>query len=230
MIKFDTDKLSGIFAYLAALGILLSSVATIAGMINPRYGLICATLSGAIASFTKRIHHVGRRRAMPKKFLQSVICLFLAGTILMNSACAPKKISDAVRVAARANRLVKDLVKATEESFDEKLISKETTLKATVFFDKAIPLADKFTDAVENLKAKYGGGAKIPASEFQNLRAAFDAFQAPIEDVLQLFGALSESQRAKLDAAIEAIKTAIEIIKSGFGQAEIYFKEREEWT
>jgi len=158
---------------------------------------------------------------------KTILCFLVIFSLLL-TAC-PKKVRDAVEAGARVNRLVKNLAKKTEESFDEKLISADIAGKATVLLDKAIPLADEVTDAAENLRKKFPKG-KIPKSEFQTFRDAFEAFESPVLDILQLFGTLSDAQRAILEAAIEALKLALDLIKSGFGEAAIYYRRAERWT
>jgi len=160
-----------------------------------------------------------------RKFFLTLLVL----ASLVFAACDPKKTRDAAEAAARMNRLVKNLVKATDESFDEKLISENTARKATVIFDKAIPLAASVTDTAENLLKKFPNG-KISVSEYRELRDVFDALRVPLEDCLELFAQLSDSQRTKLDAAIEAIKAVIEIITAAFSSAEVLFREEKQWN
>lgn len=157
---------------------------------------------------------------MFKKVKKTLVLLLLVPALFFTqTGCG--KIKDLTDATARLSRQVENLSAKNEESFRENLYGKETTLQiARLLRDKVIPLTKNFNSAVRKLEAKYKGANKIPVSELNKLRADFEIVETEIGNALEIVGALTESQRGLVEAAIEAIKQAIALIGDTFSLAE----------
>lgn len=140
--NFDKEKISGILAYLAIAGGFLASIATIAQMISPKWGMICLAVSHAIASFTKRVQRVGRRK-MPKAFMSSILIV----SVLFMSACpSAKTLRDFKETSAKMKIYGIKLIQANIDAFKAGEISQADLAKlnaATGGFVEAVKIYDE---------------------------------------------------------------------------------------
>src|SRR6185369_16912519 len=191
------------------------SLAMIFEQINPKYGALCLAISGGISAFTKRVHHVGRRKKIPKSFISSVLILSLAGTL---AACpSASDLKRAYTASAQIAGNTETAARTIGELYTAGVISYRTkeslVAKLKIVRDNGL----RFQAEINALYDLYRD--KLPAASINALDIMFNRdVIAPFVELLTEAGILSKEAGAQVLTALILLKSAILTVSNMFGK------------
>ena len=197
--KFDTEKLSGVLAWVGLLGSFLSSAAMVLEIWSPKHAATALVVSAAISAFTKRVHRAGRKRKTGGKAVSTILLLSLAVSL---TACGPQTIAKAKEQSRQLAKYTNAGVDVTRELFKAKIITLEQKDRIADAFLKLARAGQTFDKTIAKIEQEYG--KNIPASKIEQLFKIFDG-----EIVSEYLNLLKD-----LGVAVQKVREIITLLKT----------------
>lgn len=134
-----------------------------------------------------------------------------------------KNLRKAVDATARLQGQVSALQESTEKSYDKGLIPKDIAQRGTqAIKDKLNPTALAYTNFVDNLKQAYpeGSGKKPTTAEWVEVRRLFRAFTNAFDEVVTIYGPLTDEQKLILNVSLGAIQEIVDLVLGAISKVE----------
>lgn len=154
---------------------------------------------------------------------KSIILIILV-CLVSQTALGPCNKQKTLEVAAEAAKDigggVRDTIKAVSDAYDAKLITLEQKDRLALLLKKIAQGGQRGVDALELLESK--GVASLDVPEAKDLNRIFsDEVVAPFLNFLTEMGKLTDTQSAAIRAALVTVRTAIVLLSSKIGRADI---------
>jgi hypothetical protein len=189
---------SRIIAIVAALGAALAGIATYLDEINPKYGILATIVSTFIAIFCERVQ--GGKSTIASILLIATICSFSTG-------CPASSVKKAAKTSYQFAGLVNDLSKATDQAYDEGLLSLGLKDAAVVSLKKLNAGSKSFNGLVTAMAASNAEPSPSEVAALSKLLS--DEVVAPFLNLLKDLGAIAAEKAAYLRDALSALRIAI---------------------
>lgn len=150
--------------------------------------------------------------------LLTLICL------VSQTAFGPCGRQKSIEVAAEAAKDigggVRDTIKAVSDAYDAKLITLEQKDKLALLLKRIAQGGQKGVDAIAFLESK--GATTLSGPDSLSITRIFnDDVVAPFLELLTEMGKLTDAQAAAIRAALASVRTAIVLLSSKIGRADI---------
>lgn len=161
----------------------------------------------------------------------ALVLVLLPSTFGYGPCNKQKSLSVAAEAAKDIGGGTRDVIKAVGEAFDEKLITLEQKDKLADLLGNIARGGQKGVAAIDALEK--AGVTTLSGADAETLSRVFtDDVVAPFLQLLTELGKLSDSSSAAIRAALVSVRTAIVLLSSRIGRADIIreIRAREVWN